>query len=123
MTRRDYASSRCGSQTGKEYALRSLWLDEALADAADDLPALVCAEQDIDAHYRADGWLWSATAEPWIGAWRSTIARLETLGERPFRDVDAAEAVARTGSPSQLAAAFEPTAAIVQPALLARGLL
>jgi glycine/D-amino acid oxidase-like deaminating enzyme len=104
---------------GTDEALR---LARASADAVAAIGAF-CDEHGIDAHYRRDGWLWSATSSPWIGAWRSTIDRLERLGERPFRVLQGEEASARTGSPRQLAAAFEASGAIVQPALLARGLL
>ena len=106
--------ARCGT----DEALR---LARASADAVAVIGAF-CSEHGIDAHYRPDGWLWSATSEPWIGAWRATVERLDALGERPLQEVDGAEAAARTGSPRQLAAVFEPTAAVVQPALLARGL-
>jgi glycine/D-amino acid oxidase-like deaminating enzyme len=102
-------------------------MDEALrlARASADAVAAIgpfCDEHGIDAHYRRDGWLWSATSSPWIGAWRATIDRLERLGEGPFRVLNGEEVSARTGSPRQLAAAFEESGAIVQPALLARGL-
>jgi glycine/D-amino acid oxidase-like deaminating enzyme len=103
---------------GADEALR---LARASADAVVEL-GIFCAEHGIDAHYRADGWLWSATSPPWVGAWRPTVERLEALGERPFSAVDAEEASRRTGGSRQLAAVFEPTGAIVQPALLARGL-
>lgn len=103
---------------GSEEALR---LARASADAVAAIGAF-CSEHGIDAHYRPDGWLWSATSDAWVGAWSPTIERLETLGERPFRELDGAETELLAGSRRQLAAVFEQTAAIVQPALLARGL-
>jgi glycine/D-amino acid oxidase-like deaminating enzyme len=103
---------------GTDEALR---LAHASARAVAAIGAF-CDEHGIDAQYRRDGWLWSATSSPWIGAWRSTIDRLERLGVHPFRELEGEEVSTRTGSPRQLAAAFEETGAIVQPALLARGL-
>ena len=106
---------------------RLVGLDEALqlaraaADAVDAIGAF-CEEHGIDAHYRRDPWLWSATSQPWLGAWRTTIERLDEVGEQPFREVDGAEAFALTGSHAQLGGVVERTAATVQPALLARGL-
>jgi glycine/D-amino acid oxidase-like deaminating enzyme len=103
---------------GTEEALR---LARASAEAVGAIGTF-CEQHGIEANYRADGWLWSATSAPWVGAWRSTVERLATLGEDVFREVNGTDAAGRTGSPKQLAAAFEATGAIVQPALLARGL-
>lgn len=82
-----------------------------------------CEEHAIDAHYRRDGWLWTATNEIQLGAWQSTVAALERHGERPFVTVDPEELAARSGSRAHIAGVFEATSATVQPALLARGLL
>jgi glycine/D-amino acid oxidase-like deaminating enzyme len=106
---------------------RLVGVDEAvaLARASADAVAAIgafCDEHGVDAHYRPDPWLWSATSEPWLGAWRATVERLEALGEQPFREIDGAEALALTGSYAQLGGVVERTAATVQPALLAQGL-
>lgn len=103
---------------GPEEALA---LAHAAADAVGAIGAF-CDQHGIDAHYRPDPWLWSATSEPWLGAWSATVERLDELGERPFREVDGAEALALTGSPVQLGGVVERSAATVQPALLAGGL-
>jgi putative aminophosphonate oxidoreductase len=116
----------------------SLWARfEALAEVCDTVEALrlarasaggvteigdFCREHGIDAHYRRDGWLWTATNRAQIGSWDSTIASLERADERPFERLDPTEVVRRAGSDAHLAGVFEASAATVQPALLARGL-
>ena len=81
-----------------------------------------CEANGIEAGYHRDGYLWAATNPAQIGAWNSTIEALDAVGEHPF-DVWSPEEVARrSGSPVHLAGVFEPSGAVVQPALLARGL-
>jgi putative aminophosphonate oxidoreductase len=99
----------------------ALWLARASADTVGRIAAF-CDEHDIDAHVRRDGWLWTATNRAQIGAWDSTLAAVEAQGEHPFERLEPADVARRSGSPSHLAGVFEPTAATVQPALLARGL-
>jgi putative aminophosphonate oxidoreductase len=105
----------CGSAEALRLARASV---QAVAEIGD-----FCEHHGIDAHYRADGWLWTATNPAQLGAWTSTVAAIERHGERPFVAVEPAELAARSGSPSHLEGVFEPTSATVQPALLARGLL
>ena len=81
-----------------------------------------CAANGIDAHFRHDGWLWTATSRAQIGAWEPTLARLEQLGESPFERLTPEEVASRSGSPRHLAGVFEPAAATVHPGLLTRGL-
>lgn len=104
---------------GSAEALR---LARASCTAVEEIGAF-CEEHGIDAHYRRDGWLWTATNHAQLGAWQGTVAAAERHGERPFLSVDPEELSARTGSRAQLAGVFEPTQATVQPALLAKGLL
>lgn len=80
------------------------------------------AEHGIDAHYRADGWLWAATNRTQVGAWEETVRKLDQHGLRPFELLEPAEVRRRAGSAAHLAGVFERSAATVQPALLARGL-
>lgn len=103
---------------GSEEALR---LSHASCDAIAHIGSF-CEQHGIDAHFRHDGWLWTATNPSQLGAWRSTVAAIERHGERPFVDVDPAELAVRTGSPKHIGGVFEPTSATVQPARLARGL-
>jgi putative aminophosphonate oxidoreductase len=104
---------------GSAEALR---LAQASCAAVEEIGSF-CEEHAIDAHYRHDGWLWTATNPMQAGAWNSTVAAVERRGVHPFVDVDPDEVAARSGSPAHIAGVFEPTAATVQPALLARGLL
>ncbi len=103
---------------GAEEAVR---LAKASAEAVAEIGRF-SAEHGIDAHYRADGWLWAATAPEQIGAWASTIDELEPHQIHPFEELGPTETARRAGSPRHLAGVFERTAASVQPARLARGL-
>src|SRR5437870_388161 len=103
---------------GGEEAVR---LAAASADAVDGIGAF-CAANGIDAHYRRDGWLWAATSEAQLGAWEETIATIAHYGEDPFERLEPGEAARRAGETTHLGGVYEPTAATVQPALLASGL-
>jgi putative aminophosphonate oxidoreductase len=104
---------------GTAEALR---LARASCAAVDEIGGF-CAEHEIDAHYRHDGWLWTATNRMQLGAWNSTVEALERHGVQPFVSIDPNELAARSGSSAHIAGVFERTGATVQPALLARGLL
>ena len=103
---------------GSEEALR---LAYASARGVAEIGAF-CTENGIDAQFRDDGWLWTATSPAQIGAWDATLARVEELGARPFIRLEPEEVARRAASPVHLAGVFEPTAATVHPARLARGL-
>jgi putative aminophosphonate oxidoreductase len=81
-----------------------------------------CRENRIDGEFRHDGWLWTATSPAQVGAWDATVGRLEQLGERPFIPLEPEKVAQRAASAVHLAGVFEPTAATVHPARLARGL-
>jgi putative aminophosphonate oxidoreductase len=104
----------CGS-------VEALRLARASADAVQEIGAF-CREHGIDAHFRPDGWLWTATNRAQLGAWASTLTAIERHGEHPFASLPPAEVAARAGSSRHLAGVFEAGSATVQPALLARGL-
>ena len=96
-----------------------------LVKASEDVIAEIgafCEAEEIDAHFHQGGWLWTATSQAQVGAWEEVVRIAEARGEHPFEVLSAEEVQARTGSPVHLGAAFEPKAATVQPALLARGL-
>jgi len=99
----------------------ALHLARASASGVTEIGAF-CAENGINAHFRNDGWLWTATSPAQVGAWDDTLARAEELGERPFVRLDPEEVARRAASPTHLAGVFEPTAATIHPARLARGL-
>jgi putative aminophosphonate oxidoreductase len=100
----------------------ALWLARASADAVAELESF-CRRHSIDAHYRRDGWLWTATNAAQLGAWERTIAGIERHGDQPFVRVAPEELQARSGSRAHIAGVFEPLSATVQPAALARGLV
>jgi glycine/D-amino acid oxidase-like deaminating enzyme len=105
-------------RVGREEALR-------LAKASEDAIAEIgefCRREGVDAHFQQGGWLWTATSPAQVGSWQGAVAAAEDYGERPFALLSADEVQARTGSPVHLGAAFEASAATVQPALLARAL-
>src|SRR5437763_1582033 len=102
-------------------AVEAVRLARASAAGVTEIGAF-CAENSIDAHFRRAGWLWTATSPAQLGAWDDTLGRLEELGERPFVRLEPEEVARRAASPVHLAGVFEPTAATVHPALLARGL-
>jgi glycine/D-amino acid oxidase-like deaminating enzyme len=104
---------------GSAEALR---LARASCAAVDEIGSF-SEEHEIDAQYRRDGWLWTATNRMQVGAWNSTVAAVERHGVQPFENIETEELAARSGSSEHLAGVFEPTAATVQPALLGRGLL
>lgn len=81
-----------------------------------------CDEHGIDAHFRRDGWLWTATSEAQRDAWRSTLETLDRLGLHPYEELSSEEVSRRTGSERHIAGVFEAGTATLQPALLARGL-
>ncbi len=103
---------------GSEEALR---LARASGHAVAEIGAF-CEANAIDARFHHDGYLWAATNAAQVGSWRTTMDVLERHGEQPFRELAPEEVRRRTGSPMHLAGVVESSAAIVQPALLARGL-
>ncbi len=103
---------------GEEEALR---LARASADAVRAIGTF-CEQNAIDSHYRYDGWLWAATSDPQIGAWEETCDAVAETDPDVFEHWDPEQVAMRSGSPMHLAGVFEPNAASVQPARLARGL-
>ena len=103
---------------GTDEALR---LARASADAVAAIGAF-CTSNGIDAGFRHDGYLWAATNHAQTGSWRSTVDALDALGEHPFLEWTPDQVARRSGSAVHRAGVFEASGAIVQPALLARGL-
>jgi putative aminophosphonate oxidoreductase len=105
-------------RVGEEEAFR---LVKASDEAVTEIGSF-CEREGVDAHFHQGGWLWTATAPAQVGAWESSVEIAEAHGFHPYELLGAEEVQARTGSPIHLGAAYEKTAAIVQPALLARGM-
>jgi glycine/D-amino acid oxidase-like deaminating enzyme len=81
-----------------------------------------CEREGLDVHFRQGGWIWSATSTAQVGAWSSARRIANSGGTEIFEQLTAEEIRARLGSPVHLGGLLERSAAIVQPALLARGL-
>jgi len=107
-------SKMFGTEEAIRVARRS---EEAIAEIGE-----FCAAHAIDADYRQGGWLWAATSEAQRGAWDGLLDLCSRNGVDPFRRLDPAEVARRSGSTAHREGVFEGTAAIVQPARLARGL-
>ena len=87
-----------------------------------------CIEHGIEADFRHDGWMWTASNEAQLGAWSETVEALDKLGVHALEELPAdarrarPQVARRTGSEAHIAGVFERGVAAVQPALLARGL-
>lgn len=79
-------------------------------------------EHAIDAAFHRGGWLWTATSQAQMGAWRPVMRLCDELGVQPFVPLEGDEVAKRTGSPRHLAGVLECSVATVQPAALVRGL-
>jgi putative aminophosphonate oxidoreductase len=99
----------------------ALALARACEEAVDELGAF-CEQHSIDARYHRGGHLWTATSEAQLGAWDGVMATCRELGVMPFEEWTNEETARRSGSDRHIAGLFEPSGAILQPALLARGL-
>ncbi|AMO76126.1 MULTISPECIES: FAD-binding oxidoreductase [Pseudomonas] len=94
---------------------------EAAESAIDEIGSF-CREHGIDAQYRKDGWLWTASNQRQVDSWKVLTDSLERHGVNPFRNLTREEVRRRTGSARMMGGIFDPNAATVQPAMLARGL-
>ena len=110
--------SSLARRCGVEEALR---LGRASAAAIDEIGAF-CDEHGIDAAFTRGGFLWTATTPAHAGAWDGVLRLCERHGVDAFEALAPGEAARRAGSRAHLHGVFEPGAATVQPAALARGM-
>ena len=103
---------------GREEAVR---LAHASEKAIGELGAF-CQKHEIDADFRQEGWLWTAGTEAELGAWEPAVEICESFGHPLFERLPADEVAARSGSEQHIAGVLDPTAAIVDPGRLVRGL-
>jgi len=99
----------------------ALMLAQASAEAIDELQQLQTSGT-VDMDLRLDGWLWTASSRAQEGAWSKAYDLCERLGKNPFRPLDAATILQRTGSSTSYTGIIEERAGTVQPAKLAQGL-
>lgn len=116
------------SQWAKFAALKSLCgeadavrLGKAFGSSADGIESF-CCNNNIDAEFRRDGWVWGATCAKHVGSWDGILAALEASGLSPFRRLTGRDIAQLCGTTSFLAGIHDPLAATVHPGKLVRGL-
>lgn len=114
--------------SAKFFTLRRLFGEaEAvrLVRAADDAVGHIerfVREHGIDAEFRRDGTLYTATSRAQIGTLAPVIAALQERGINSYQELPPEEVARRSGSARNLAGVFSPIAATVHPGRLVRGL-
>jgi putative aminophosphonate oxidoreductase len=103
---------------GEAESIRLVRASEDAVQQIDDF----CRLHGIDAEFRRDGTLYTATNQAQIGALDPVIAALQASGIHSFFPLTPQEVARRSGSTKNLAGVFSPFAATVQPAKLVRGL-
>jgi glycine/D-amino acid oxidase-like deaminating enzyme len=68
---------------------------EAAESAIDEIGSF-CREHGIDAQYRKDGWLWTASNQRQVDSWKVLTDSLERHGVNPFRNLTREEVRRRT---------------------------
>jgi putative aminophosphonate oxidoreductase len=81
-----------------------------------------CEQYAVDADYRLDGTLYTATNRAQVGSTDAVIAALERNGINSFSQRPVADVQRMAGSTRHLEGWFSPAAASVQPGKLVRGL-
>ncbi|WP_404937325.1 FAD-dependent oxidoreductase [Pseudomonas sp. JDS08PS003] len=81
-----------------------------------------CERYGVDAQYRLDGTLYTATNQAQVGSTDGVIAALERRGINSFEKRPLADVQRMAGSSQHLEGWYSPAAASVQPGLLVRGL-
>lgn len=103
---------------GDAEALRLVRASEAAVDHIGDF----VHAHHIDAEFRRDGTLYTATSQAQIGTLDPVIQALASEGIRSYRTLPPAEVARRSGSARNIAGVFSPVAATVHPGKLVRGL-
>ena len=98
-----------------------VWLARE-AEAAVDYLGEFAREHSVEADYVKAGWLWTATSEAQKGTWEPTLEETERRGIDAFERLPPEEVQRRAGSKRYLTGVLEPSAAIVHPGRLVRGL-
>lgn len=98
------------------------WLADQTTQNVSDLGDFLQNEQ-IDAEFHLGGWLWTATSQAHLGAWRGVVDKANALGRKEiFRTVPREELTRRTGSSKHIAGVYEAMNGKVHPGKLGQGL-
>lgn len=103
---------------GQAEAIRLVKASEAVLGNI----AAFCRDHSIDAEFRQDGTLFTATSRAQIGTFGPVIQALQDCGIHSYQALPPAEVALRSGSARNLAGVFSPIAATVHPGKLVRGL-
>ncbi|WP_280189571.1 FAD-dependent oxidoreductase [Delftia sp. PS-11] len=103
---------------GEAEAVR---LVRASQEAVDHIGRFV-REHGIDAEFRRDGTLYTATTRAQVGTMEPVMRALQAHGLCSYHNVPPDEVVQRAGSARHLAGVYSPVAATVHPGKLVRGL-
>lgn len=114
--------------TTKFFTLRRLFGESEavrLAQASEQAVTHIaefCRKHRIDAEFRQDGTLYTATTKAQMGVLDPVLQELDKHGINSYRSLSTAEVQRRSGSMRNLAGVFSPQAATVHPGKLVRGL-
>lgn len=103
---------------GVEEAIRLVKASEQSIYAIGDF----CQKYDVDADYRLDGTLYTATNQAQVGSTDGVVAALEQHGINSFTKHPLNDVRRMAGSDKHLEGWFSPAAASVQPGKLVRGM-
>jgi len=103
---------------GEAEAVRLVKASEAVVDHIGNF----CHEHKIDAEFRQDGTLYTATTRAQLGVLDPVLQELQRQGISSYHELPDAEVQRRSGSARNLAGVFSPMAATVHPGKLVRGL-
>ena len=100
----------------------ALWLADETTKSVSGLAAFL-GQHGIDAEYRQEGWLWTATTPVHFDAWSGVVATAQRIGRgQVFQEVSREDVARRTGSDAHIAGICEPVNATIHPGKLGRGL-
>lgn len=103
---------------GEAEALRLVRASEAAVDHIGDF----VRRHGINAEFRRDGTLYTATAAAHLGSMEPVVRALKAQGVDSWHELAPQEVVARSGSARNIAGWYSPQAATVHPGRLVRGL-
>ena len=103
---------------GEAEAIRLVKASEAVVEHIGNF----CREHKINAEFRRDGTLYTATTKAQLGVLDPVLDELQRQGISSYHSLPDAEVRRRSGSARNLSGVFSPMAATVHPGKLVRGL-